>query len=313
MRWFTSCAVVLCVCAAVWADPPYYQDEMIAVHAKNTGPTFRISRFGDSITVSKAYFQPLQWGNNGTTAGSTERAAVTWIQAEMDDVCWSWQDSYQQHGAEGSTTSAWPLTAVTTSWPGYVAGERKIDYWLRVDKPDFAVIMFGSNDANGSLNVTTYKNNMRTIAQACMAAGTIPILTTPPPKHNRYSETLAEAQAIRELGTELQVPVSDYSADILVRNPDPLWDGAGTYWTLQGYSGYEVPTSISGNGVHPSNWTPGKSNFTADGLRTNGFNDYGYMTLMTSYNVYQAVIVPEPISLSALALGGLLVLRRRRR
>jgi hypothetical protein len=77
------------------------------------------------------------------------------------------------------------------------------------------------------------------------------------------------------------------------------------------YSGYNVPTSISRDGVHPSNPGAYGSNFSEEALDKNGFNLRNYMTLMASQEVYDLAIVPEPATLSLLALGGCLALLRR--
>ena len=326
MRTLALAFTLAVLAAPVLAQVPDWVAPMQAVYANFTGPHGRISRFGDSITVSKAFWSPLQWGYTNTAAQPGSQAALDWIQNHdantawnIDPVIWTWQDSYQIHGAEGGMTAAWPLTSAS-GWAGALPGERKVDYWLRVDRPEMAIVMYGSNDMPGTA-VATYKANMAAIAQACINAGTIPILTTAPPKHGvAIATSNAFAQAIRDIANNVggvltpstvRLPVIDYYQDILTRNPDPTWDGANTtVWP--GYSGYEVPTSISCDGVHPSNWTPGKSNFSNDGLRTNGFNDRNILSLMKSYEVYQQVIVPEPASLLLLALGGAVVTARRR-
>ena len=51
------------------------------------------------------------------------------------------------------------------------------------------------------------------------------------------------------MARELAVPLVDYHAEILRRRPDD-WDGASE--TFREYEGYDVPTLLSRDGVHPS-------------------------------------------------------------
>jgi hypothetical protein len=312
---------MLLLCAPAWGQ--YWVQPMVQVrqlYQDTDGPTQgTISRFGDSISVSKAYFCPLEWSISNTTPQS--QAAVDWIHGWMRSDCWDWQDDgvYYLHGCEGGTTSSWPLGSAT-GWPGAVGGERKVDYWLRNDNPEIAVIMWGTNDLSSGLTPAQYKANLLQVVLACKANGTIPLLTTAPPRHNYDNGTVGNqqraadfAQAVRDLAVEELVPLIEYHDECTTRNPhDPpnsTWDGADPMWSA--YSGYEVPTSISRDGVHPSNYSAGRSNFSEYGLDVNGFNLRNYMTLMGCQEVHDLAIVPEPATLSLLALGGCLALLRR--
>ena len=300
-----------------WVEP---MKQVRQLHQDTDGPSQgTIARFGDSISVSKAYFAPLEWSYTNTTPQS--QAAVDWIHGWMTSASWDWQDNgvYHLHGCEGSTTSSWPLGSAA-GWSGALGGERKVDYWLRNDNPEIAVIMWGTNDLNSGLTPVQYKANLLQVVSACKANGTIPILTTAPPRHNYDNGTAANqqraadfAQAVRDLAVEELVPLIEYHDECTTRNPhDPpngTWDGADPMWSA--YSGYNVPTSISRDGVHPSNPSAYGSNFSEEALDKNGFNLRNYMTLMASQEVYDLAIVPEPATLSLLALGGCLALLRR--
>ncbi|KKL68141.1 hypothetical protein LCGC14_2127970, partial [marine sediment metagenome] len=151
--------------------------------------------------------------------------------------------------------------------------------------------------------------------------GTIPILTTIPPQ-SAYDLGNAAAQqraadfhqAVLDLAAAEQVPLIEYHDEIVSRRPHnpptDTWDGSNAMWSA--YSGYQVPTLIQRDGLHPSAWAAGVQDFGA-GLDTNGFNLRNYMTLMAAKEVHDLVIVPEPLTLALLGLGAVALLRRRRR
>jgi lysophospholipase L1-like esterase len=154
-----------------------------------------------------------------------------------------------------------------------------------------AVILWGTNDLAHGISVAQYTANMTAVVQACEANGTIPILTTIPPRSGYALTYPAYAQAMRDLATQLNVPLIDYNTDILTRRPGTTWLG----------------TIIdSGDGTHPTSL--GSQNFSATALASDGYALRNYDTMTTMYNV----MVPEPVSLSVLALGGLALLRRRK-
>jgi len=280
-----------------------------------------ISRMGDSISVSKAFFAPLQWNINN--ADPAEQAALDWLRPWMTSDCWTWQDDgvYQYHGSTSGTRSNWPLQ-LATGYPGALAGERRIDYWLRNDNPEIAVIMWGTNDlSDGSITPAAYQANILAVVQACKTNGTIPILTTAPPRHNYDNGSAVNQQraadfhqAALNVAALENCPVIEYRGEILGRRPHnpptDTWDGADPMWSA--YSGYETPTSIAGDGVHPSNYSAGKANFSEYGLDVNGFNLRNQMTLLAAHDVYEKVIVPEPATIGLLLVGLGAIVRRRR-
>jgi len=296
-----ACLLLVGMCAAT-AQAQYWVGPMRLVrqnYQDNDGPAQgTIARFGDSISVSQAYFCPLESAHANTTPES--QAALDWIQAWLTDDCWGWQEEpYWFHGCYGGRTSSWPLE-LAGSWPGSLVLERRVDYWLRNDNPEIAVIMWGTNDLHSALTPAEYKSNLQQVVAACLA------------NQQRAAELL---QAARELAVEENLPLIDFYDECVTRNPHnpPVssWDGADPMWSA--YGGYEVPTSICHDGAHPSNYTPGKSDFSETGLRINGYNLRNYLTLMKSYEVYQQVIVPEPSCALLVLLGAAAVVRRRTR
>ncbi len=92
-------------------------------------------------------------------------------------------------------------------------------------KPDFILIQFGHNDSHpkgqpeSTDAATDYKENLRRYVTEARAASAIPLLVTPP--HRRTfdasghptQELASYAQAMREVATELGVPLIDLQAE----------------------------------------------------------------------------------------------------
>jgi hypothetical protein len=293
---YAVCLVALIVCAAaVQAEDPYWVEPMRAVHSDYAGPGGLISRFGDSITVSMAFFSALRWSHSNTTP--EDDAALSWIQSYMSLSCWNWQQDTVAygHGCWGGTTSNWPMQyEQSPSMPN-------IEYWLGKDQPEIAVIMWGTNDLSSGPDLAGYTSNMTAVVQACKANGTVPILTTIPPRHGYVTKSGDYAEAVRQIALSEQVPLIDYHDEIVTRRPHnpptDTWDGADPMWS--GYSGYEVPTLISRDGVHPSNWSAGVNNFdVTEGLNKNGFTLRNWLTLHKCYEVFQSVIDVPPFDMT---------------
>ncbi len=261
--------VLVCV-SLVNAQEPYWVEPMRQVHSEYTGDGGTIARFGDSITVSLAFFKQLHYGHTNTTP--EDDAALSWINAYLVPNCWNWYDdgSYVGNGANGGTTTAWPLQ--TDQNPPLT----NIEHWVTKLDPEMAVIMWGTNDCHAGTPVATYKERLRTVVQTCMANGTVPLITTIPPRRNYDALTAQYATAVRELALEEQIPLIDYNDAILTRRPTD-WDG----------------TLISGDGVHPSNTAP-MCDFSETMLSSNGYTLRNWVTLHGCYEVFNEVIDAPP-------------------
>ena len=153
------------------------------------------------------------------------------------------------------------------------------------------MIMFGTNDL-GSLGVEEYAAKTREVVQKCLKNGTIVILSTAPPKHGAAEKAAVFAEAVRKITRELKVPLTDYHAEVLARRPDD-WDGASDKFGQ--YRGYDVPTLISRDGVHPSNPRKYANDYSAEGLRHNGFVLRSYLALMKYAEVIEKVLPAKPV------------------
>ncbi|MHC4716735.1 MAG: Calx-beta domain-containing protein, partial [Planctomycetota bacterium] len=247
-----------------------WQEVMAEVHADYTGSGGTIARFGDSISYTQAFFTQLQWSHTNTTPD--DDTALAWVRGYVTADCWTWQDDAKayDHGCMSGKTSNWPmqveLDPILTN----------IEYWLNKHKPEIAVILWGTNDLHAGPDLAGYIANMTEVVRACKAYGTMPILTTIPPRRNYVTKSSQYAAAVRQIATDENVPLIDYNQEILTRRPAD-WDG----------------TLISGDGVHPSNTAPTRD-FSQTMLSLNGYTLRNWMTLHECHDVYEQVIGAGP-------------------
>jgi lysophospholipase L1-like esterase len=249
-------------CAADdWIEP------MKKVHAAFSGERGTFAHFGDSITVTLAFWAGLE--AQPKNMDPLTARAYDLAKRYQKPECWrQWKGP--DYGNNGSMTIRW--------------ADENVDRWLSKLNPEVVLIMFGSNDV-GQMNVDEYTARTRSVVARCLKNGTIVILSTMPPRSGHVEKSAHFADAIRKLATELRVPLSDYHAEIMKRRPDD-WDGSLPKFNAAPGDVYQVPTLISRDGVHPSNSSRFSNDFSDEALRTNGFGLRNYLTLMS----YAAVV-----------------------
>ena len=275
----TACCSIVLVCASVTAqnqstglDANVWVPAMKEVNAKFSGEQGTLALFGDSITVSRAFWFGLQSNRRNASADMTK--AFELVNNYMFEDCWDRRGP--EYGNEGQMTIRW--------------AHQNVDTWLKDLNPEVALIMFGSNDLGG-LEVQEYEIKTREVVQKCLDNGTVVILSTAPPRHGLADKAALFAEAIRRIARELKVPLTDYHAEILKRRPDD-WDGAMEKFSQ--YRGYDVPTLISRDGVHPSNPQRYLNDYSAEGLSNNGFGLRSYLALMKYAEVIANVLPSKP-------------------
>ena len=245
---------------------------MKEVHTKFNGERGTLALFGDSITVSRAFWSGLQYTRNNADAEMTR--AFELVESYMLEDCWDRRGP--EYGNQGRMTIRW--------------AHQNVDKWLKNLNPEVALIMFGTNDL-GPLEVKEYATKTRQVVEKCLDNGTIVILSTIPPRHGRAEKAAVFAESVRTIAREMKVPLTDYHAEILKRRPDD-WDGATEEFSR--YRGYDVPTLISRDGVHPSNPRQYVNDYSPEGLRNNGYGLRSYLTLMKYAEVIDRVLPYRP-------------------
>lgn len=260
--------VLLAPAAAQEADADWV-DAMKKVHARFGGQKGTLAQFGDSITITMAFWSSLRGGGRNMTPETA--AAYKQVDGFMKPECWSgWKGP--EYGNQGTMTIRW--------------AHENVGKWLEKLNPEVALIMFGTNDLH-SVPLEEYEAKTRDVVRKCLDNGTIVILTTIPPRHGMLEKSKAYAEAARKVARELHVPICDYSAECLRRRPED-WDGADE--KFKEYKDYDVPTLIARDGVHPSNPKAFSGDYSEEGLRSNGFVLRNYVSLQAYASVIRSVL-----------------------
>ena len=250
---------------------------MKTVHEKFKGQRGTFAQFGDSITVSRAFWFGLRYAPQNTSPQMAQ--ALGLVKDYMLEDCWDWKGP--EFGSQGRMTIRW--------------AHQNVGNWLDDLNPEVTLMMFGTNDLS-SLDMAEYETKTRQVVQKCLDNGTIVILSTIPPKHGQAEKAATFADAVRRIAREMQLPLTDYHAEILQRRPDD-WDGASDQFRQ--YQGYDVPTLIARDGVHPSNPQKYANDYSDEALHKNGFALRNYLTLMKYAEVIEKVLSQKSASKDA--------------
>lgn len=244
-----------------WVGP------MREVHKKFTGQPGTFAHFGDSITVTKAFWSDL--GDNPRNLDPAAADALELVKSRMRKECWSdWKGP--ANGSQGGMQIDW--------------AQKNVDAWLKKLNPEAALILFGTNDLREGRTTDDYAKRLREVVRKCLDNGTVVLLTTPPPRTKKLNETRAYAEAVRAIGREMHVPVVDYFEAVMSRRPDD-WDGSQEPFKSGGKDTYDVPTLISRDGVHPSAPKQFAGDYSAEALRHHGYGLRAYVTLLAYADV----------------------------
>jgi arylsulfatase A-like enzyme len=253
------------------ADAPNWVGPMQKVHARFTGRPGTFALFGDSITVSLAFWAPLQSNPKGLSPEGA--AALKLVKDHMRTECWrDWRGP--GYGNNGSMTIRW--------------ADENIEKWLKKLNPETALVMFGTNDLT-AVPLDEYEKKTRAVVQKCLDNGTVVILSTIPPRSGLLEKSKQYAAAVRRIAGDMKVPLCDYFAECLKRRPDD-WDGAAA--KFKEHRGYDVPTLLARDGVHPSNPRKYAGDYSAEALKNNGFALRNYVSLLAYAGVVRRVLPP---------------------
>lgn len=222
---------------------------MKQVHAKGKAQKGSVSQIGDSITYTKAFLAGMAWGE---VKGPEWTSLTGRVNGKLLN---------ERKGPDHGNYSGW--TAAD--------GLGKIKSVLAAEKPEIAVIMYGTNDANKNVPPDTYGKNLAAIVDACIEAGCVPVISTIPPILNKEEKVAALNAVVKKLAAERKIPLVDFYAEILSRQPGTAWNG----------------TILGNNDVHPSG---GKNfDFSESNLKTCGYALRNFLTCKVLKEVIENV------------------------
>lgn len=239
------CAAMLLACVSIRGADDWVA-AMKAVHAKGGAAKGSVSQIGDSITYTKAFLAGVGWELKGpewkTLTGRVDAKLLN-----------------ERKGPEHCNYSGWTAADGLGKIKGVIAAE----------KPEIAVIMYGTNDVNKGVKPMDYEKNMTAIVDACLEAGCVPILSTIPPILNKDAKVAELNAVVQKIAKEKKVPLIDFNAGILQRQPGTAWNG----------------TILGKDDVHP---TGGKNfDFSPENLKVCGYALRNYLACKAMLEVVE--------------------------
>jgi len=242
---------------------------IVRVHARFRGRAGTFAQFGDSITETLAFWTPLKQARKNSSPEMEQ--AFRRVEAHLRPECWrDWKGP--EFGNQGGRMIRW--------------AEENVGAWLERPNPEVALVMFGTNDLAG-MKVDEYGDRLRSVVQRCLDRGTVVILSTIPPRHGFEGKAAAFAEAARNVAWELSVPLVDFHAEVLKRRPED-WDGATA--AFRGFEGYDAPTLLARDGVHPSAPPTYQDDYSETALSKQGYGLRNYLVLMKYAEVIEAIV-----------------------
>ena len=95
---------------------------------------------------------------------------------------------------------------VTTAY-----GAKSIAQYLSDARPEFAIVMYGTNDVTYGESISGAMRSLEAIVEMCIAAGTVPVLATIPPRDynpNRQGDTARYNRDLVAFARKKRVPIS---------------------------------------------------------------------------------------------------------
>lgn len=199
------------------------------------------AKVGDSITVSTAFMNCFA-GTNVNLAGRTE------LQPTIDlfkagDAAGTNPFVRVSLAASVGKTAGWAITGAPSPLTQETAAIA----------PRYALVMFGTNDVgNGTAYIHTFAANMLTLVDQLMADGTVPILSSIPPRDDNATVDLMVPrynEVVRAIAQGRQIPIMDLHRELMSLPDHGL---------------------LTSDHVHPNSYAGGACVFTNAGLQ------YGY-------------------------------------
>ncbi len=249
-------------CCAKNAPPDAWVGVMQKVHEGFAGTPGYVAQYGDSITVSMAFWKPLSWSDpdkyikdDGLPKRPEGKHWSEVIKGAGDDG----------KGADAANDGGWRIGNLLASVPHAIASR----------KPEVAIIMIGTNDISGGAVPADYRPGLEKVIGWCLEAHCIPILNTIPPKRDAMEAVQAANKIVRAIAEVKNLPLVDYYEAIMAHAADGKWDG----------------TLISSDGVHPSGGAT--QDYSEENLAKSGYALRNYVNFLMYREIYFKILVKK--------------------
>ncbi|HLF94974.1 MAG TPA: SGNH/GDSL hydrolase family protein [Planctomycetota bacterium] len=291
-----------------------------AIYTGGTGKTSGfVLQIGDSITHANPYRQwprsgagnmsgeddtIVQWCMANATLPSTQNDTTSkdgFYLATADTVVTgayrgmtsaSGLDTTEFTTGAGNGTTAMPADPVQASAALKVADGATYDGDLHMTTvaaafgdAQFAVLMLGTNDVPQN-DLAGFTTRLTSIVNALEGKNIVVVLSTIPPR--TVGNVVPFNDAIRTLAQGRGLPLIDYYAEILARQPGTAWQG----------------TLISGDGVHPTGAAAGANPYVSGGssathttgtnAATDGYLLRSWLTIQKLKEVRDYIVLNNP-------------------
>ncbi len=213
------------------------------------------AKIGDSITESGSFLVDIGCNAYELGAHSALEPIVQYFRETTFTALsptWCGGNGNSFNRASTSAQAGWTTgTALATG----ACGESFFRCEIKATNAGYAYIMYGTNDLERS-DTTTFRSNLSRIVSETISLGTVPILSTIPPRLDSAAMGALVAgynQAVQEVGATYQIPVVNY------------WQALQNIGAANNYG-------MDGDGVHPEAYQGGNASiFTVEGLKS-GYN-----------------------------------------
>ncbi|WP_231756685.1 SGNH/GDSL hydrolase family protein [Lignipirellula cremea] len=258
-----ACLAVKAVSAADAPELPSVKQspEVLAamrqVHAGFKGQAGYVAQFGDSITYSMAFWSAMSWDDPDKYLPADDGLPQKPGDRRWKDVILGARDK----GGKFANYSGWRVGQLLKS----------VDEVLQRERPEYAIIMIGTNDISGGKLPANYEQDLQQVVQKCLDAHCIPILNTIPPRQGKDDAVAAANTVIRKTAEQMSVPLADFHAACVRLRPGDSWQNS----------------IISKDGVHPSG---GKTNvYTVENMQNCGYALRNWVNFLALRELYFAV------------------------
>ena len=220
----------------------------VARQGKDRNKEGVVLTLGDSLSYAN---QSTRWAKSPEGATPGEKAVLAWSHAGKADDTDGWWLAAVDRPTGRSETAA---SGVRTD--EYIKGGKgslpPLQAIIDKYKPQVAFVLLGANDASAGRKPEDVAKDMRTIVDALLANGTIPVLQLVAPRAADAPHELSRKynDLYVALAREKKIPLIDLYGEFMTRGPNGAWKtqllvGDGVHFTGEAAGGPPTPENLS--------------------------------------------------------------------